>query len=117
MIQKKKLFKNTQVVNSKTQLPLNMKLIKKHSRQYDEDNNIYSNEEKITNNNSNKYICKRKDIRHDNDDSRSSTLSIYPLSKQNNQELIEKELRHEYDIFLQHNVKETFENTSQKLLH
>ena len=89
-----------QVINSKYKLPLNMNFTKKDSHYNDEDIDIYFNREKITNNKSNKYTDDNKDMRHDNDNSSLSTLSIHSLSKRNNQELIEKELRTESDISL-----------------
>ena len=93
-----------------------MDITKQYSRHNDEDNNRYYNNEKSTKNNSNKHIGKKKK-RHGIDDSSSVNLPIHPISKQNNQKLIEKELGKEYHMSLQNDVTETCTHNSQKLLH
>ena len=111
------MFQNKQVGNSKDHLPLNINPTKKHSRHNGEELDIYSEDEKIINNNSNKYIYNSKVIHHDKIQSSSFTSSIHSLLKQNNQESLEKELRKKSDTSLQHNVTENRERASQNFIN
>ena len=110
------MFKSIQVGATKEHLSQNANSTNKYSRRNGSDIEIHSNEDKLVNNNINKQTHRNKYLRQDNVKGSSITSKTYQLSEQNNQALLEKELRKKSDISLQHNVTKMFEQNSSQLL-
>ena len=74
------MFKSIQVGATKEYLPQNANSTNKYSRRNGSYIEIYSNEDKLVNNNINKQTHRNKDLRQDNVKGSSITSKTHPLS-------------------------------------